>query len=685
MNYRILLIIFLILVSPAISEAEDASETPITASARIGTLEKSPLIDGVVEEDEWSGATVIDQPFIQFQPDFGQDSPFRTVVRIAQTETSLFISFEAYDPDMDRLSAARTQRDGGLGRDDSVQVLLDTFRDGRTAYGFQTNALGTQEDERIADNGRTTDDRWDASWYTAAKRYDDRWTVEMEIPFAILRFPAGQEHDWGLNFRRTVPRRNEHSMWAYPSESVFRVSAFGLLTGVNPPARDDKWTFIPYALISYEKDEGGDMEAGADIRWRPSSRFGVDLTLNPDFALIEADVETINLSRFELRISEKRPFFLEGNEMYEQRIEQFYSRRIGDISWGAKTNGKFRVTDFSAIATSADLADQNGTVDRADYGVFRLQRGFNRGSNIGVLGANRHYQGDNAGSAGLDTTWFFTDTLGLTAQYLQVHGPTSDSGKAWFLRPSWDTSRSHFHVRYTNLDEGIEDDFNTVGFMRDDDRKEWDTNLSHEFWFEEGVFQEIEASVNYNRYTSQEGVLRSWRLDAGVDFTFRKYWEVEFSHMEEFKLFEKEYRNDRSRVTLEWDARDGRRIYVYASRGFNYDSDLDLVGAGVRWPIGDKWRFDYSLTRLDLEPDPDQESTTIHVFETIYAFNPDMYAKLFFQSNSAISKENVQALWVWRFKPPFGSWQIAYQRGTSEQGQESKQGDTVFSKLAWVF
>ena len=105
----------------------------------------------------------------------------------------------------------------------------------------------------------------------------------------------------------------------------------------------------------------------------------------------------------------------------------------------------------------------------------------------------------------------------------------------------------------------------------------------------------------------------------------------------------------------------------------------------MRWPIGDKWRFDYKLTQLDLDPDPDDDSTTIHVFETIYAFNPDMYAKLFLQTNSAISKENVQALWVWRFKPPFGSWQMAYQRGTSEQGQESEQDDTVFSKLSWVF
>jgi hypothetical protein len=665
--------------------AQDASEAALHSSVDIGSLQTAPLIDGVIGDEEWAGAALIDGHFIQFQPELGQPSPFRTVVRIAQTETSLLVAFELFDPEIHRLAAARTQRDDGLGADDSVMVMLDTFADSRTGYGFQTNALATQEDFRIADNGRTIDSRWDAAWFSGAKRHENRWTAEFEIPFAILRYPDGEGQVWRLNFRRSVPRRSEYSTWTVPGESVFRVTSFGDLAGVNPPARDDKWTFIPYALVSYEKDEGGKLEAGGDIRWRPSSRFGVDLTINPDFALVEADVETINLTRFELRIPEKRPFFLEGNEMYEQRIEQFYSRRIGDIDWGAKTNGKLGATDFSAIATTADVVNQDGSIDSGDYGVARFQRGFDRGSNIGILAASRHLDGDYAGSAGVDTTWFFTDTLGMTAQYLQVHGPTADGGKAWFLRPAWDTARSHFHLRYTHLDADIREDFNAVGFMRDDDRKEWDTSLQHEFWFDEGVIQEVRPRINYNRYYSQDDVLRSWRLDTEVDIRFRRYWEIELYYMEEYKLFEKEFRNDRAQVQLEWDARDGRRIYVYYGKGFNFDSDLDLLGAGVRWPIGDKWRFDYKLTRLELEPDPENDSTTIHVFETLYAFSPDMYAKLFMQTNSAISKENIQALWVWRFKPPFGSWQLAYQRGTSEQGEESDQGDTVFSKLSWVF
>ena len=117
----------------------------------------------------------------------------------------------------------------------------------------------------------------------------------------------------------------------------------------------------------------------------------------------------------------------------------------------------------------------------------------------------------------------------------------------------------------------------------------------------------------------------------------------------------------------------------------NFDSDLTLWRAGLEWPFGDNWRLGYEFTRLELEPDAEMESTNIHVFEVLYAFHADLFAKVFVQTNSAIDKENVQALWVWRFKPPFGSLQLAYQTGTSEQGQISDQGDTFFTKLSWVF
>jgi uncharacterized protein DUF5916 len=306
-----------LIASPPNTFAQDFSP-----SAQMTMLPVAPKIDGDVDPAEWSSATIVDKPFLQIEPEYGRASPMRTIVRIGQTEAAIYIAFELQDSDSTRLAAALTQRDSNLERDDSVAVLLDTFSDERTAYLFRTNALGTQLDGRIADNGRTFDKRWDAAWRSAAVRHEDGWSAEFEIPLDILKYESGESVDWRANFLRSIPRRLETSMWSGPSDAVYRVSAFGNLQSIRTSKPQDVWQVIPYLLGSLEKGETADLQAGVDVRWRPSSRFGVDVTANPDFALVEADVETINLSRFELFVPEKRPFFLEGNEMYRQRIRQ---------------------------------------------------------------------------------------------------------------------------------------------------------------------------------------------------------------------------------------------------------------------------------------------------------------------------------------------------------------------------
>ncbi|MGD8438892.1 MAG: DUF5916 domain-containing protein [Holophagae bacterium] len=661
-----------------------AGERP---SLVVTPLEQAPEIDGVIGDTEWNGVPVDDRPFIQFEPDAGRPSPFRTTVRVAQTDTALYVAVEADDPDPGQIASAVTRRDGDIGDDDSVGVVLDTFSDRRTGYAFITNVLATQWDARIADNGRTVDELWDAEWRCASRRHDTGWTVELEIPFAVLRYRAGDDRRWGLSFLRTVPRRLETSVWAGPTEDPFRVSSFGTLEGLQLTRGAAKtWLAIPYGLAVIDESGATDLEVGGDVRWRPSSALGVDLTVNPDFALIEADVEVINLTRFELFIPEKRPFFLEGNERYEQRIRQFYSRRIGDITWGGKATGTAGRMEYGAILTSEDRVDpDSGGTRRADSGIARLQYSLPRGSTLGFLGANRRLGGTDQGSIGLDTTLFFTDTLGFTGQLLRVNGPTADGGLAWFVRPAYDSATTHFHIRYTNLDRSIADDFNAVGFLQDDDRREFDTNVAHVFWFDAGTVEKIKPEVNYNRYYSQDGDLRSWQLDAELKLVFRSRWEIEVELIDEYEVFEKGFRNDRVRLETGWDSRDGRSVFVFAATGTNYDSDLRLYGAEAAWAFGDRLRFEYSATRLELDPDPDDETTWIHVLSTVYNFNPDLFVKLFVQSNSAVDKVNVQAVGVWRFTPPFGSIQVAYQRGTSDIGEFSDQGDTLFTKLSWVF
>ena len=253
------------------------------------------------------------------------------------------------------------------------------------------------------------------------------------------------------------------------------------------------------------------------------------------------------------------------------------------------------------------------------------------------------------------------------------------------MRPAYDSATTHFHVRYTNLDQFIRDDFNAVGFLREDNRREFDTNLTHTFWFKKGAAEKIRAGANYNRYYGQDGVLRSWELAPSASVVFRSRWWAALKYTEEFKLFEKEFRNDRTALTVGWDSRAGRSFFVFAETGENYDSDFVHYGGNVEWAVGDRIRLGYSVTRLELDPDPEGQTTWIHVVDARYAFTSDLFLKLFLQTNSAIDKDNVQATFVWRFKPPFGSLQVAYQRGTSEVGQQSDQGDTFFTKLSWVF
>ncbi|MEE9167890.1 MAG: DUF5916 domain-containing protein [Candidatus Neomarinimicrobiota bacterium] len=307
---------------------------------RAAKFPKPPLIDGRVDEEVWQLAEEIGG-FIQYEPEHGQPSHLSTVAHIGYGDEALYVAFTCYDPEPEGIAAAVTKRDGSLDDDDAVVVMLDTFNDNTTCTYFTTNSLGTQSDGKVADNGRSRNESWDATWLSAAVRTPEGWTAEFAIPFRILRFESGEDQTWGVNLGRFYPRRQEKSYWAGPLEDERRVSQFGDLTYLDLHGIVERLELIPYALSQAEEGQTPGGKAGFDLRYRISSNLGGDLTVNPDFATIEADVEEINLTRFELEIPEKRPFFLEGGELFRQRVQQFYSRRIGDIPWGQSSRARW--------------------------------------------------------------------------------------------------------------------------------------------------------------------------------------------------------------------------------------------------------------------------------------------------------------------------------------------------------
>ncbi len=654
-------------------------------------IEEPIKVDGLVSEAVWEKAAEA-ADFIQFEPERGKKASQKTIVKILYDRNFIYFGFLCHDTQPEKIVASITKRDSDVDEDDSVYVLVDTFHDRRSCYYFATNLLGTQLDGRITENGRTEDDTWDGIWKSAAQRTEFGWSAEIAVELNSLKYEPGDNKSWGLNLGRNVPRILEASFWAGPLESEFKVSQFGELRGLDLPKSEKKSQVIPHILSKAEEGQETELEAGLDARYAFSQTVSGNLTVNPDFATVEADQETINLTRFELNLAEKRNFFLEGSEIYKQRISLFYSRRISDIYGGVKLYGKSGGNEFSLLSAQTKKNESTGE-ESSNFTVFRLKRDVMKSSMIGFLAANKMIEGKNKGTAGIDTTLHFSDTFNFTGQLAVSYGDYYNKKNiadnvAFFLRPSYDSATFHIHLRYTHLGNYFGDNANQVGFIRDDNRRELDSAIEKTFWLKKWGLDRIEYESNYNIYWGElNGILqlRSWQVDEGLSFDLKNKFSLGIDHTQEYKLYEKEFRNYQTELELGYNTREWESATISCGFGRNFDLDFRLIGGNLNYKITKDFSFQYSLTRLIFEPDPEGESTWIHVIRATNYFTSDLFIKVFYQINSAIDKKNIQLLFVYRFQPPFGSIQLAYQRGTARFGERGTQGNTLFLKIAYMF
>jgi uncharacterized protein DUF5916 len=636
------------------------------------------VIDGNVQDAEWANADTV-HSLIQFEPLRGEPGTERTQILISYDSAAVYFAFRFWESST--ITAQLTSRDSDLFTDDAAIVVLDTHHDRQSGYVFGVNPLGTQADARIVSDGRELDAAWDESWEAAAQRTEWGWTAEMAIPLTSVRYSAGKNKTWGINVGRSRRRNLELSFWTGPLENRLRISQAGELVGLDLPTPQRRARAIVYGLSRVQEDENTNWDAGGDLRYQLTSEFAFDGTINPDFATIEADQEQINLTRFELTLTEKRPFFLEGNQLFRQRIRTFYSRRISDIVGGGKVLGKRGPWTLALLGTASESTP---AAPEAFYGVGRVQRDLGR-SSVGVVWAGRNADGLAEGSVSVDATLFFTPTLGMTAQAVESYGEYEDGSTAFFVRPSFDSPTAHFHVRYTHLGERFADNANSVGLIRDDDRRELDSALSKTLWFDTGFFEQIAYRSNYNIYWGQNGTLRSWQIDQSVDTELRNKWSAQVAYTEEFKRFEKDFRNRDMGVRVGYNTRAFESVAFGYRLGHNFDSDFDLYSVAANYKPTAEFALGYELQRLALDPDPELETTWIHVLRGNYFFGNDLFLQLFYQTNSAIDRNNIQAVFVYRYLPPFGTLQLAFQRGTARFGERSEQGNTLFLKATWVF
>ncbi len=285
----------------------------------------------------------------------------------------------------------------------------------------------------------------------------------------------------------------------------------------------------------------------------------------------------------------------------------------------------------------------------------------------------------------MDALHYFTDTFNFTGQFAISYRDGSSSDLAFFLRPSYDSRTFHTHLRYTHLGKYFGDNANAVGFIRDDNRHEFDSAVKKIFWLRKWGLDRIEYNSNYNIYWGMDKTLRSWDVWQSLTLDLQNKLRFKFRHQQEYKLFEKKFRNHNSSVDIGYNTREWQSVSISYQNGRNFDSDFTLIAGKLRQYLSRNLSLEYTLTNLSLSPDPENESTWIHVIVANQYFTKDLFLKLFYQINSVIDKRNIQVVFVYRFQPPFGLFQLAYQKGTAEFGEKGVQGHTLFLKLAFVF
>ncbi len=352
-------------------------------------VSKPPIIDGKHDDACWQ-QIAWGGDFTQFQPYEDTLPSQKTTFTILYDDDNLYVAIKAYDTEPDKINKRLSRRDQEDG--DWVSIVFDSYEDKLTGFSFGVTAAGSKTDV-IFTNDNNTDYSWDPIWYVKTSSDAEGWTAEMRIPLSQLRFTKKDNYEWGFDVARYIFRKNEISLWkALHKSSNKMVSDFGTLLGIGNISPKKDIELFPFMLgkTTYsEKEEGNPfatgkentLSAGMDGKISITNDLTLNMTVNPDFGQVEADPSQVNLSAFESFFPEKRPFFIEGRNIFDFRMTSgdgdgastgmFYSRRIG------------RSPHFEPELSDGEYAKMPNNTHI--LGAFKLSGKTRKGTSIGLL------------------------------------------------------------------------------------------------------------------------------------------------------------------------------------------------------------------------------------------------------------------------------------------------------------
>ncbi|MCZ6769625.1 MAG: DUF5916 domain-containing protein [Acidobacteria bacterium] len=689
---------------------EEKALTALYVSSKI-------VIDGNLDEAEWRLA----QPatdFTQNEPREGEPATERTEVRLLYDEENLYIGVYCFDSAGEKgLVVTDLRRDYTPLQGDHFSVLLDTFDDNRNAFVFGTNPRGGVREGQMGGDGQASNFDWDAVWYVKSKITELGWQAEMAIPFKSLRFRDNERQVWGVNFMRRNRRKNEDIYWA-PIPRPYRlsrVSLAGELEGMSGIRQGRNLYVKPYLLAPVLRREGDDIDflpdAGFDLKYGVTSGLTLDLSVNTDFAQVEADQQQINLTRFSLFFPEKREFFLENASIFEfsgtgrgfrssRDLIPFFSRRIG-ISSGdlipilgglrlSGTAGKYRVGLLSM------QTDEFKDTPTTNFSVARVRRDIFLNSDIGAILVNKQVSGGEFNRTyGLDTNLRFFRYLDISSFLLKT-ATAGEQGKdaAGKFRISWNDRM--FDIQAEHL--SIQEEFNPeVGFVpRQGIRKS-----TGEFTVRprpgERIpwIREFRPSLSIEYLTNQENLLETRSTTQNISISFEDSSSMWFTRRESFERLDEEFEIRDDQFIAVGDYQTTEYVVSYnsdRSRLFRgnvtlrttefWDGNKDSFQAGLGFQPGYQFGAEISWSYADISLPSGNFTTDLVTTRLRYSFSPIMFLNALIQYNSTRQEVASNLRFNFTYKP-LSDFFLVYNERRSTTGEVTERA--LIGKLTYVF
>lgn len=506
-------LLFFILLSFSVS----AQDIPKKVTAKF--IVEDITLDGVMDEPVWESAQT-GSDFIQFFPTDSVGANFATSFKILYSETTLYIGVRAEAANGNYVVSS-LKRDFGATANDNVSFMFDTFSDGTTAYFFGVTPYGVRREGLISEGGSNFNNTWDVKWQAEATRFDDHYVIEVAIPFTSLKFIEGGTQ-WRFRSYRWNNQSNEQDTWVrVPQNQLLSSLAYmGELHFERPLGKSrTPFALIPYVNALTDKDFSKEasnttFKVGGDAKVAIGNGMNLDITVNPDFSNVEVDDIFTNLTRFELRLPEKRQFFIDNSDLFESfgnsfnEAKPFFSRRIGlardtagnliqnDIIGGVRLSGKLNKDWRLGVLNIQTAKDQANEIASFNNMMLAVQRKVGNRSNVGVFWVNRQAFGDEEYLAaseeynrviGADYNLLSADNIWNGRFYLHKSLQPGDSQGNFSSQATltYNPRRWQIIEDLVYIDESFRAD---LGFVPRKDVLKWGNGVQRIFYPQKGIF-----------------------------------------------------------------------------------------------------------------------------------------------------------------------------------------------------